>query len=47
MAERAQEFVVGLETAGFHDQVTEDLYIGFEYAAEVRAANLEEMSGGP
>jgi hypothetical protein len=41
-AQRAEGFVLGLETAGFHKHVIEDFYIGFETAAEVRFTLLEK-----
>lgn len=42
-AQRAEGFVLGLETAGFHGDLTEALYIGFENAAEAQAARINDL----
>lgn len=42
-AQRAEGFVLGLETAGaFRPDVLEALYIGFESASQLRLAHLRE-----
>lgn len=45
-AQRAEGFVLGLETAGFHHRLTEALYIGFESAAADRIATLPICPSG-
>lgn len=45
-ASRAEGFVLGLETAGFHEQLTEALYLEFEATAADCAAQLSDAQRG-